>query len=39
VDGDLEVLIGDLAKFHAKPGVKKNKVAVKITDVIRREED
>lgn len=39
VNGDLEVLVGDLPKFHAKPGVKKNKVAVKITDVIRREED
>ena len=39
VDGDLDVLIGDLPKFHAKPGVKKNKVAVKITEVIRREED
>ena len=39
VNGDLEVLIGDLPKFHAKPGVKKNKVAVKITEVMRREDD
>jgi flagellar motor switch protein FliM len=39
VNGDLEVLVGDLPKFHAKPGVKKNKVAVKITEVMRREED
>lgn len=39
VNDDLEVLVGDLPKFHAKPGVKKNKVAVKITDVIRREDD
>lgn len=39
VNGDLEVMVGDLPKFLAKPGVKKNKVAVKITGVIRREED
>lgn len=39
VNGDLEVLVGDIPKFLAKPGVKKNKVAVKITDVVRREED
>lgn len=39
INGDLEVLVGDLPKFYAKPGVKRNKVAVKITDVIRREED
>jgi len=38
VNGDLEVLVGDLPKFYAKPGVKKNKVAVKITEVMRREE-
>lgn len=39
VNGDLEILVGDLPKFNAKPGVKKNKVAVKITEVLRREED
>lgn len=39
VNGDLEVLVGDLLKFYAKPGVKKNKVAVKITEVIRKEDD
>lgn len=39
INGDLEVLVGDLPKFSAKPGVKKNKVAVKITEVLRREED
>jgi flagellar motor switch protein FliM len=39
VNGDLVVMVGDLPKFHGKPGVKKNKVAVKITEVMRREED
>lgn len=39
VNGDLEILVGDLPKFNAKPGVKKNKVAVKTTEVLRREED
>ncbi|MCX7708918.1 MAG: flagellar motor switch protein FliM [Clostridia bacterium] len=39
VNGDLEVLVGDLLKFYATPGVKKNKVAVKISEVVRREEE
>lgn len=39
VIGDLDILIGDLLKFKAKPGVKKNKVSVKITEVLRREEE
>ncbi|EMS71515.1 flagellar motor switch protein FliM [Ruminiclostridium cellobioparum] len=39
INGDLEILVGDLPKFLAKPGVKKNKIAVKITEVIRREEE
>jgi flagellar motor switch protein FliM len=39
VNGDLEIRVGDLPKFYATPGVKKNKVAVKITGVIRKEED
>jgi flagellar motor switch protein FliM len=38
INADLEVMVGNISKFYAKPGVKKNKVAVKITDVIRREE-
>jgi flagellar motor switch protein FliM len=38
VNGKLEILVGDILKFYASPGVKKNKVAVKITDVIRRED-
>lgn len=38
-NGDLEVLVGDLLKFYAKPGVKKNKVSIKITDVVRREDE
>jgi flagellar motor switch protein FliM len=39
VNGDLEVLVGDLLKFYAKPGVRKNKVAVKISEVVRREDE
>ncbi|HEX3029303.1 MAG TPA: flagellar motor switch protein FliM [Clostridia bacterium] len=39
VNGDLEVLVGDLTKFYAKPGVRKNKVSIKITEVVRREDD
>lgn len=39
VNGNLEVLVGDLLKFYAKPGVKKNRVSIKITDVVRREDE
>jgi flagellar motor switch protein FliM len=38
-NGNLEVLVGDLLKFYAKPGVKKNRVSIKVTDVVRREDD
>lgn len=39
VNSDIPVHVGDILKFHGKPGVKKNKVAMKITSVVRKEED
>lgn len=36
-NGKLEVLVGDLLKFYAAPGVRKNKVAIKILEVLKRE--
>lgn len=39
IDGKIEVNVGNLIKFYGKPGVKNKKTAVKITDVIREEED
>lgn len=39
INGDLEVLVGDIHKFNAKPGVKKNKVSAKVTEIIRREDE
>lgn len=39
VNGNLEVLVGDLLKFYAKPGVRKNKNSIKITEVVRREDE
>lgn len=38
VTDDLEVMVGDLLKFNAKPGVKRNRTAVRITEVLRGEE-
>ena len=38
VDGEMEVMVGELHKFNAKPGVKNKKMAIKITRVIGREE-
>jgi flagellar motor switch protein FliM len=38
INDDLEIHVGNLLKFYAKPGVKKKKIAMKITDVIIREE-
>lgn len=37
VDEDLQVLVDGITKFHAKPGVRKNKVALRITEVLKRE--
>lgn len=38
IDGDLEVLVGELHKFRAKPGVRNKKVALKIS-YIRKEDE
>jgi flagellar motor switch protein FliM len=38
VNCDIEVLVGELPKFYAKPGVRKNKMALKVTDVILKED-
>jgi len=39
VNDDMEVLVGDLLKFYGTPGVRKNKVACKITKVVKKEDD
>jgi flagellar motor switch protein FliM len=39
INNDIEIHLGNLLKFYGKPGVKKNKVSIKITDVILREGD
>lgn len=39
INEDMEVLVGDMTKFYAKPGVKKNKIALKITRVIKKEDE
>jgi len=39
VNDELEVHVGNILKFYAMPGVKKNKVAVKISRVVKKEED
>jgi len=39
VNEDLEIMVGDLTKFRAKPGVRRNKVALKDTSVIKKEDD
>jgi flagellar motor switch protein FliM len=39
VNGDMEVMVGELHKFNAKPGVRNKRAAVKITEVIRRGDD
>ncbi|HHW47829.1 MAG TPA: flagellar motor switch protein FliM [Clostridiaceae bacterium] len=37
INDNLEVMVGELTKFYAKPGVKKNRLAVKIVEVIKEE--
>ena len=38
VTSDVDVMVGPLHKFHAKPGTSRGKYAVQITDMIKREE-
>jgi len=37
VNDEMQVLVGDLVKFYAVPGVRRNKIAMKITRVIKKE--
>lgn len=39
VESDIEILVGDILKFYAKPGVKKNRLSFKITQVVRKEDE
>ena len=39
VNDDMEVHVGDHLKFFAVPGVKKNKVAMKISKVLKKEDE
>ncbi len=39
VDSELKVMVGNIHKFNAKAGVKKNRVSVKIAQVLKREEE
>lgn len=39
VNEDTKVLVGDLLKFYAVPGVRKNRVALKITEIVKREDE
>lgn len=39
VNDDMEIQVGNLLKFYATPGIKKNKVAVKITRVLKKEDE
>jgi flagellar motor switch protein FliM len=39
INEDMEVHVGELLKFFATPGVKKNKVAIKISKVLKKEDE
>lgn len=38
VDSDFRVMVGNLLKFYAKPGLSRGKNAIQITSVVRKEE-
>ncbi|MGE4282159.1 MAG: flagellar motor switch protein FliM, partial [Clostridia bacterium] len=38
-NSDLTIMIGNICKFKGRPGVKKNRVSIKITEVLRKEEE
>jgi flagellar motor switch protein FliM len=37
VEGNLEVLVDGIIKFYAKPGVRKNKIALRVSEIVKRE--
>ncbi|MCL2741371.1 MAG: flagellar motor switch protein FliM [Oscillospiraceae bacterium] len=37
VDGVLDIMVGNLLKYRGKPGVRKGKVAVKVTEIVEEE--
>jgi len=39
VNSDLDIMVGNLLKFHAKPGTRKGKNAIQITSIVRKEEN
>ena len=39
LNSKLRVMVGDIHKFDAKPGVKKNRVCMKVMDIIRMEDE
>ena len=39
VESELPILVGSFVKFHGKPGIRKNKNAIQITSVVRKEDD
>lgn len=39
INSNLDILVGDLHKFLGKPGVRKNKMSVKITTLIGKEDE
>lgn len=39
IDDKVEVFVGDILKFRGKPGARNKRLAVKITDVIKEEEE
>lgn len=39
ISGNLEILVGDLLKFYGTPGVKRNRVAIKVNEVVKGEEE
>mgnify|MGYP002685863181 CR=1 FL=1 len=39
INGNLEILVGDLLKFYGTPGVKRNRIAVKVNEIVKGEEE
>jgi flagellar motor switch protein FliM len=39
IDSELDIYVGNILKFHAKPGILKNKAAVKISSIVKREDE
>ncbi len=39
VNSDISLMVGNIHKFNGKPGVRKNRMCIRVTEIVRKEDD